>query len=139
MHSDTQRGERIKEERARLGLSQQQAAEVAGVRREMWAKYEAGSEPGAKALAGMAAAGVDVIYVLTSTPALRSRIEPIDSALFFRIADKLDAMAASMRKRWPERAKAEQVVKIYNYLAHDADEAADEDKVERTLRLVINQ
>lgn len=139
MHSDTQRGERIKEERTRLGLSQQQAADIAGVRREMWAKYEAGSEPGAKALAGMAAAGVDVIYVLTSTQTPQWRAEPIDPALFFRIADKLEAMAVSLRKRWPERAKAEQVVKIYNYLAHDAVEAADEDKIERTLRLVVSQ
>lgn len=31
----------------------------------MWAKYEAGAEPGAKALAGMAAAGADVLFVLT--------------------------------------------------------------------------
>lgn len=41
----------------------------------MWAKYEGGAEPGAKALAGMAAMGVDVHYVLVgerdaSRPAL---------------------------------------------------------------------
>jgi len=58
-------GNRIREERERMGWSQQAAANAVGIRREMWAKYEAGSEPGAKALAGMTAAGVDIIYILT--------------------------------------------------------------------------
>ena len=65
MDLDAQRGERILEERKRLGWSQQIAADTAGIRREMWARYEAGSEPGAKALTGMATAGVDVLYILT--------------------------------------------------------------------------
>ena len=65
MDLDAQRGERIRSERDRLGLSQQKAADAAGVRREMWAKYEAGSEPGAKALAGMAMAGADVLFIVT--------------------------------------------------------------------------
>lgn len=65
MDSNAHIGMRIREERERLGWSQQAAANAVGVRREMWAKYEAGSEPGAKALAGMITAGVDVVYVLT--------------------------------------------------------------------------
>ncbi|MGE8690989.1 MULTISPECIES: helix-turn-helix domain-containing protein [Achromobacter] len=58
-------GARLKQERERLGLSQQQAANAVGIRREMWAKYEGGAEPGAKTLAGMSACGVDILYVLT--------------------------------------------------------------------------
>lgn len=58
-------GERLRLERDRLGWSQQQAATAVGIRREMWAKYEAGAEPGAKTLTAMAEAGVDVMYVLT--------------------------------------------------------------------------
>lgn len=66
MHSNAlELGQRIREERERLGWSQQAAANAAGVRREMWAKYEAGSEPGAKALSGMAKSGMDVVYLLT--------------------------------------------------------------------------
>lgn len=65
MSVDALRGERIKEERKRLGWSQQSAADAAGIRREMWAKYESGAEPGATVLAWMASAGVDVLYVLT--------------------------------------------------------------------------
>jgi hypothetical protein len=31
----------------------------------MWARYEAGAEPGANALSALAAAGADVLYILT--------------------------------------------------------------------------
>jgi transcriptional regulator with XRE-family HTH domain len=65
MHPSTQRSERLKNERKRLGWSQQKAADAIGVRREMWAKYEAGAEPGADALSNMQKAGIDVDYVLT--------------------------------------------------------------------------
>lgn len=67
MHPDTHRGERFKIERKRLGWSQQKAADAIGVRREMWAKYETGAEPGADALSAMQRAGVNVDYVLTGT------------------------------------------------------------------------
>lgn len=62
---DAQRGIRIRAVRSARSWSQQQAAEATGVRREMWAKWEAGAEPGAKALAAMAANGIDVLYILT--------------------------------------------------------------------------
>lgn len=62
---DTQFSERLKIIRTELGWSQQRAADAIGVRREMWAKYESGSEPGAKAIAGMITAGIDVKFVLT--------------------------------------------------------------------------
>jgi len=35
------------------------------IRREMWAKYEAGAEPGASVLGRAALAGIDVLFVLT--------------------------------------------------------------------------
>lgn len=88
-------------------------------------------------------AQVDALYVLTgergSVKPVTTPSEAIDAALFTRIVDKLDALAISLRKRWPERTKMEQVVKIYNYLAHDAGVVPDDDKIERTLRLVVNQ
>lgn len=55
----------MKEERDRMGWSQQQVADALEIRREMWAKYEAGAEPGATVLAKAALVGVDVLYVLT--------------------------------------------------------------------------
>jgi len=82
---------RIKEVRSSLGWSQQKAADAIGVRREMWAKYEAGAEPGAKAIAGMITAGLDIAYILTGqrsqlqvaeTPAVYgSELKPDEAAL----------------------------------------------------------
>lgn len=65
MQSSAQIGERLKQERKRLKLSQQAMSEAVGVRREMWAKYEAGSEPSACVLSRACEAGIDVLYALT--------------------------------------------------------------------------
>ncbi|MEO6921961.1 MAG: helix-turn-helix transcriptional regulator [Collimonas sp.] len=59
-------GERLREERDRLGFTQQEMADRMGVRREMSSKYERGqAAPGGNALTEFAAAGGDVQYVLT--------------------------------------------------------------------------
>lgn len=65
---DTQAGARLLEERERLGHSQQGLSESAGIARTMLSRYERGAaEPGAGSLIALARAGVDVLYVLTST------------------------------------------------------------------------
>lgn len=69
MNSSSQRGARIKEERKRLGLSQQVIAGSVGVSREMWLRYEAGAEPGADVLTRAAEHGIDVYFVLTGSRA----------------------------------------------------------------------
>ena len=73
---DAQRGLRIRQERDKRDWSQQQAADAVGIRREMWAKYEAGAEPGAKALTGMAVVNVDVLYILTGQRGIQSTNSP---------------------------------------------------------------
>ena len=65
MTRDAQIGERFRLLREKHGWPQQEAADAAGIRRERWARYEAGSEPKAAALAAMVAAGIDVLYLLT--------------------------------------------------------------------------
>lgn len=62
-------GERLKEERKRLGLSQPGMAELAGASKNSqisWEKDEA--SPNARYLMAIAAAGADVQYVLTGIP-----------------------------------------------------------------------
>ncbi|NUZ06717.1 helix-turn-helix domain-containing protein [Piscinibacter koreensis] len=62
-------GVRLREERERLGLSQQMAADGCGVRREMWGKYERGAaEPGARVVAAMGRMGADALYLLLGRP-----------------------------------------------------------------------
>ncbi len=71
---------RVAEERKRLGLSQEAAGQTCGVSREMWGKYERGKAVmGTEVLSLFAAAGADVLYILTvqrsgavaSAPALK--------------------------------------------------------------------
>lgn len=59
-------GERLREERVRLSLSQELMGESAGVRKQAQLKYENGQRhPDAAYLERLAAIGVDVLYVLT--------------------------------------------------------------------------
>lgn len=68
----------MKEERTRLGLSQDKLAQLADVARETWSRYEAGRlKPGAEVLTALARSGADVAYVLTGT---RSPSAPASSA-----------------------------------------------------------
>ena len=69
-------GIRLKESRERLGKTQSEFAEIAadfgapGVTRQSQAKYEKGlATPNAAYLAGIAATGVDVLYILTGIDA----------------------------------------------------------------------
>ncbi len=107
MHSDNLLGRRILEERERLGLSQQEAANAAGVRREMWAKYEAGAEPKAKVLAGMAAAGADVQYILTGK---RQGQGIGEAAVHQAVLDAVDLLSLEKKVDAGQLAKA--VVKL---------------------------
>lgn len=59
-------GERLREERVRLALSQELMGESAGVRKQAQLNYEKGERhPDAAYLERLAAIGVDVLYVLT--------------------------------------------------------------------------
>ncbi|KRC32041.1 MULTISPECIES: helix-turn-helix transcriptional regulator [unclassified Lysobacter] len=62
-------GDRLRQERKRLGLTQQQMADIGGVRKQAQLKYEAGqSSPNAEYLALVQMHGVDVQFVLTAAP-----------------------------------------------------------------------
>lgn len=92
-------GERLKEERVRLGLTQIGLAEKAGQSREMLGKYERGAaEPGASVLMALAAAGIDVLYLLTETrtPTTASALSSEEAALIdnYHHADEADQAAA---------------------------------------------
>jgi len=59
-------GERLREERARLGLNQGDFAAMAGVSKTTQFNYEKGERsPDADYLVAVAEAGVDVLYLLT--------------------------------------------------------------------------
>ncbi|MCO5410785.1 helix-turn-helix domain-containing protein [Ralstonia mojiangensis] len=59
-------GERLAEERLRLGLSQAQMAALGGVALRTYSNYETGtSEPGVRILANWHKAGADALYLVT--------------------------------------------------------------------------
>lgn len=59
-------GDRLKEERSRLGLSQTDLGAVGGVGKTTQINYEKGERsPDATYLAAVAAKGIDVLYVVT--------------------------------------------------------------------------
>lgn len=81
-------GERLKEERLALGLTQAQLGEVGGVRKRAQLAYEKGTRsPDTTYLTRIAAAGVDVGYVVTGeihkAPAARAALG--QTALYERV------------------------------------------------------
>lgn len=77
-------GDRLREERKRLGLNQDEFGVIAGVSKTAQFNYEKGDRsPDAAYLAAIAAAGVDVMYIITgarSVPAAES-LSPRAAAL----------------------------------------------------------
>ena len=65
-------GERLKQERTRLGLNQSEFAAVGGVKQHAQFQYEKGMRrPNSDYLCALAGAGVDVWYLLTGEKAAR--------------------------------------------------------------------
>lgn len=77
-------GVRLREERERLGLSQRAFGELGGVKANAQAQYENGQRhPNSAYLAAVAAAGVDVLYVLTGqrTPGSETALNEREKAV----------------------------------------------------------
>ncbi|MBM1191701.1 helix-turn-helix transcriptional regulator [Pseudomonas weihenstephanensis] len=73
-------GERLREERMLLGLKQDEFAQLGGVNRNTQGSYEKGERnPDTAYLSAVAAAGVDVLYVLTGVRATRA-VEGLSSS-----------------------------------------------------------
>lgn len=82
-------GDRLRAERERLKLSQDEFADLAGLKRNTQIKYEKGERsPDADYLAAVAAGGVDVLFVLFGTRTTHAGASPEQSRL-------LDAYAAT--------------------------------------------
>ncbi|WP_337245218.1 helix-turn-helix transcriptional regulator [Luteimonas sp. gir] len=78
---------RLKEERSRLGFTQQQLADTAGISKKSQTNYELGHrEPDASYLASIGEAGADVLYILTGKPALGGSPAEIELVARFRAA-----------------------------------------------------
>lgn len=112
MSIDAQRGERLRQERDRLSLSQQSVADAVEVRREMWSKYESGAEPGATVLSRAAQLGVDVLYVLTGTRA-GPYMPPIQAEVFQAAISAMDRAIERKHVRLDAQKRAGLYLALY--------------------------
>lgn len=112
-------GERLKEERVRLGFNQAEFAAFAGVAKTSQFNYEKGERsPDADYLAAVSAQGVDILYVVTgerkpqtadsiSADALEllevyQRVNDADRQVLMRMASAFAIVATSTGKRGAE-------------------------------------
>lgn len=154
-------GERLKNERQRLGLTQPALAEAAGAAKRTVIDWEKGvSSPTAAQLEALARMDLDVLYVVTgqrhqdvvgqpnhstSSDMTESSVSVtgvgavplIDSERLARIVDLLEAYASQAGRRWPAKRLVAVAAEVYNVLADEP--ALDEPKVERILKLVVNR
>ncbi|MBF0096254.1 MAG: helix-turn-helix transcriptional regulator [Magnetococcales bacterium] len=111
--------ERLKEERKRLGHTQDEMAEIGGIAKSSLCNYEAGKrEPSASFFTAIATAGVDVTYVLTG---VRSSANGSNQAaqgivdkdlLAWSISVVEEALIATNRSAPPEK-KANIIAAVY--------------------------
>ena len=91
-------GARLREERKKLGLTQQDFAALGGIASNAQAHYEAGErQPKAGYLIGIASSGVDILYVLLGkrTPTAEASLSPEEARIIqhYRSLPKEDQSA----------------------------------------------
>ncbi|ENU9618645.1 helix-turn-helix domain-containing protein [Salmonella enterica] len=134
-------GERLKEERNRLGFNQSEFAALVGASYKSqlrWEKDE--SSPGADALSKWADIGLDVLYVVTGNALSRvpesKTTGDIDEILFGKIVHKLELLARSTNRRWTFDELMTVSIKMYNFLIKES--AINDERIDSVLKLVVN-
>ena len=127
-------GERLKEERARLGMTVLEFAEAAGAKKNTvidWQKDV--SSPPAARLEALAKHDLDVLYVVTGHRGSGRPGPKIEAERLAQIVEMLEAAAARTGKRWPAKKLVTVAMEVYDLLAEDPT------KAERILKLVVNR
>lgn len=134
-------GERLREERERLGFSQADFAELVSASRKSqirWEKDE--SAPSADSISLWANVGLDVLYLITGQAQKSSsktqKSSEIDEILLGKIVHKLDLLAKQANRRWTPSELVLQSSKIYNFLIKES--VVDDDRIDNVLKLVVN-
>jgi transcriptional regulator with XRE-family HTH domain len=94
-------GDRLREERERMRLSQAAFGEVGGVKANAQGKYESGERyPGADYLSAVAASGVDVLYVVTGErkPVPAASLTAEEATVLEQFRSMSDESRASVRR-----------------------------------------
>lgn len=124
-------GARLKEERLRLGLSQEAFAALADASKPSQVRYEnGGRSPDADYLLAIHEAGADLLYILTGersmSPAPLPSADDLPPRLRARLAAAIEAVEAGLDATGrvaPPAVKAGLVMAAYDILARDAEAA----------------
>lgn len=135
MVENPQRGQRIRSERERLGLSQSAFGSLAAASKGSQILYEKGKPPTADYLEAIGAAGADLLYILTGER--QSSGPRFDDLARLRLAiEAVEEGLTAAGKRLPPDRKAEVIAAAYELIRqHDQEQAAREGVVQ-LLRLV---
>lgn len=96
---DTSLAGRLKEERKRLKMRQEDAAARAGVSRETWVRYEGGSmQPGTDVWLAVAAMGADIQYIFTGKRDEPRKAAPLSGTFHRESSDGVEAVLQRMAK-----------------------------------------
>lgn len=133
MVEDLERGQRLREERERLGLSQTKLAAMCCASKGSQILYEKGKPPTADYLAALASAGADVVYVLTGERKRTATENSDRDRLRLAIEAVEEALSTTKRTMPPER-KADLILAAYDLILSEPIEARQ--RVVTLLRLV---
>lgn len=122
-------GQRLKEERNRLGLSQGEAAKLGGASKNTQLSYESGkSSPNADYLVRLADEGFDIFYILTA-----QRVDNLGSPKVRRYDSRAEAVlaAVNVQQRLGLMLPAERIKVLAEYAW---EYQVDEDELVRFVR-----
>ncbi|EBU8698762.1 helix-turn-helix domain-containing protein [Salmonella enterica] len=113
-------GERLKNERERLGLSQTEICALTGVSRKTQFNYESGERyPDAHYLEILLRAGADVMYILSGDrhELSGSPDSPINEEMLAQIVEGVELLLVKMKKTLPSDKKARVIIMLYKAFA----------------------
>ncbi|KZB54440.1 helix-turn-helix domain-containing protein [Thalassospira xiamenensis] len=113
---------RIREARKHIGLSASEAADLAGLTRKSWERYELDkNEPKASSLAVLVDNGIDASWLLTGRGSmLRSEVQDqarvIDADLLRMILEEIESYRSQNNRTWDISEAARVIVLSYEML-----------------------
>lgn len=128
-------GERIREERQRLGKNQTDFGGAGGVTKKTQMLYESGDRsPDASYLSDIATYGADIQYIVTGQHPERLPAPPLKAEVLEAVIEWLEDRLARSRKSLSPEKKAHAILLAYQLVAHD--ETISPEKLAPVLKLV---
>lgn len=132
---------RIREARKHIGLSASEAADLAGLTRKSWERYELDkNEPKASSLAVLVDKGIDASWLLTGRGSMlrsevRDQVRVIDADLLRMILEEIESYRSQNNRTWGISEAARVIVLSYEMLQAERDRGIEPSS--RNLNLLL--